>query len=88
MLQKKVQGQQTEKGISCSLKVTEKQVWLHQENLAVGIAHRCVGCLLRRPVLGHVQAETGYHLAVAQALYERSGLVTSKVPFNWECLGL
>lgn len=44
--------------------------------------------LLRRPVFGHVQAETGYHLAVVQALYERSGLVTSKVPFNWECLGL
>lgn len=60
----------------------------HQENLAVGTAHRCAGCLLRLPVLGHVQAETGYRLAAVQALYERTGLVTSKVLFNWKCLGL
>ena len=33
LLQKRVQGQQTEKGISCSLKVTEKQVWLHTRKI-------------------------------------------------------
>ena len=48
----------------------------HQEKFAVGTAHRYVDCLISLPVWGHVQAETGYHLAAIQALYERAGLVT------------